>query len=93
LTNKIYKITRITNRDGTDRQEPDYIKRIGSKGKLYYLEEGSPLMFQYIERNNEPYDGMLRTSSVDHVTIEDNDMKHLIVTTKNSVFYLQEVNL
>lgn len=93
MTNKIYEITRITHRGGTDRQEPDYTKRIGSRGNLYYLEEGSPLLFQYIERDNEPYDGMLKTSSVEHVKIQDNDMKHLIVTTKNSVFYLQEVNL
>jgi hypothetical protein len=86
----IYKITKIAYRDGTDRIEPDYIKRIGKIGTIAYLKEGGHLIFVYTEQTAENK-GALKTSPIQHIG-KTFDGKSKVITTENSIFWLEEVD-
>ena len=85
------KIKSITGKDGNERTDGRYPLRKGCIGKMYYLDFGIPILFEYIKDNqgNEK-SGYLRSSIVeDYKLLEDEN--ELIVYTMNSIYYFETV--
>lgn len=90
LDNKYYIIEKITNLDGNPREDGRYPKRIGRRFKFCYEPQiGSCMYLEYCPRNGEQYMGVLRTSVVQasQFTITGGE----VVTTENSVYYLEPI--
>lgn len=84
-----YKIKSITGKDGNERTDGRYPLRIGCIGKVYFLEVGKVMVFEYLKDNqgNEK-DGYLRTSTMENYERYENGM---MVYTMNSVYYLEKI--
>ena len=64
----MYKITRITDRDGNDRLDGRYPIRIGCTGDIVFLKKGCPLLFGYsMDAQGNEKTGTLRTSGVEDI--------------------------
>lgn len=85
------RIKSITNKDGSERTDDRYPLRKGCMGKMYFLELGVPMLFEYTEDNqgNEK-SGYLRSSIVENYKLSE-DENELIVYTMNSVYYFEKV--
>lgn len=86
-----YKIAGITHLDGKAREDGRYPLRIGSTVNMLNLEVRQCMVYEYItDANGNLKQGHLRTSLVsEHEFIEED--KLLIVTTCNSIYYLEQV--
>lgn len=83
----MYKITKITDRDGNDRLDGRYPIRIGCIGDVGFLKKGYPLLFEYsLDAKGNEKTGTLKTSAVVRIEIE---ARHSVLTTLNSVYTLQ----
>ena len=85
------RIKSITGKDGTERTDGRYPSRKGCIGKMYCMDFGIPMLFEYIKDNqgNEK-SGYLRSSIVeDYELLEDEN--ELIVYTMNSIYYFETV--
>lgn len=85
-----YKITKITDRDGNDRTDGRYPKRIGRTCCKPFARLGLRMEVEYLaEADGTPYFGkFLHTSNVIQV-IEQGSI--LTVTTINSVYYFEKI--
>lgn len=83
------RIKSITNKDGSERTDGRYPLRKGCIGKMYFLELGNVMIFEYTEDNqgNEK-SGYLRSSIVEDYQLFENG---IIVYTMNSVYYFEMV--
>ena len=83
------RIKSITGKDGSERTDGRYPLRKGCIGKMYYLDFGIPMLFEYIKDNqgNEK-SGYLRSSIVEDYQLFENE---LIVYTMNSVYYFEKL--
>lgn len=81
----LYRIARITRLNGNPMMNPDTVKRIGREGHATQMAVGLPLLFSYAA----PDVGTLRTTPV--VKIRERPGRTIQVSTKHSVYYLQEV--
>lgn len=86
----MYRIERITDRDGNDRIDGRYPRRIGCVVEEYQIALSHPMLLDYI-RDNEGNEkmGCLRTSVVEGYSKSFNDLK---VYTSNSIYYLKEID-
>jgi len=88
---KLYTITRITDTNGNDRLDGRYPIRIGRRGKLILNGIGYMMIFDYRARENEDYQGYLKTSIViNQEIVSENGVNTIKVTTLNSIYYLQQ---
>lgn len=84
-----YKIVRITDRDGNDRTDGRYPKRIGRICKKPFARLGLRMEIEYVsEPDGTPYHKFLYTSNVIQV-VEDGNK--LTVTTINSAFHFERI--
>lgn len=85
-----YKIARITDRDGIDRTDGRYPKRIGRTCNKPFARLGLRMEIEYVaEADGTPYLGkVLYTSNVIQVIEVGNK---LTVTTQNSVYHFEKV--
>lgn len=83
------RIKSITNKDGSERTDGRYPLRKGCIGKMYFLELGNVMIFEYIKDNqgNEK-SGYLRSSIVEDYQLFENG---ITVYTMNSVYYFEMV--
>ena len=83
------RIKSITGKDGNERTDGRYPLRKGCIGKMYYLDFGIPMLFEYIKDNqgNEK-SGYLRSSIVENYQLFENG---IIVHTMNSIYYFETV--
>ena len=83
------RIKSITNKDGSERTDGRYPLRKGCIGKMYFLELGNVMIFEYIKDNqgNEK-SGYLRSSIVEDYELFE---KGVTVYTMNSVYYFEMV--
>lgn len=81
-------IKSITNKDGSERTDGRYPLRKGCIGKMYFLELGDVMIFEYIKDNqgNEK-SGCLRSSIVEDYQLFE---KGITVYTMNSVYYFNK---
>lgn len=85
----MYRIESITGEDGLERTDGRYPLRKGCIGKMYLLDCGKPMIFEYIKNNQgNNKSGYLRTSVVDDYELYDNGAT---VYTMNSVYYFKTV--
>lgn len=85
----MFKIVKITDRDGNDRTDGRYPVRVGCTGEIALLETGYSMLFSYAQdAGGNSKSGTLQTSIV--VGIEHKE-EQIIVTTLNSVYTLQPV--
>jgi hypothetical protein len=84
----LFEIIRITDRNGNDRTDGRYPLRIGRRCKLHLYGCDVPAMIEYVPRENEEYDGTLRTSTVEDLEAANGIHK---ITTRNSIYYLKEL--
>ena len=86
-----YKIKSITGKDGNERTDGRYPSRIGCIGRIYFLEIGKPMVFEYLKDNqgNEKC-GYLRSSTIENYDSYENGTT---VYTMNSVYYLEKVGI
>lgn len=80
----LYRIERITDRTGRDREDGRNPQRIGREGALLEAEVGYPMRLAYIA----PDVGTLVTSRVNHIKRYGHE---LVVKTLNSIYHLREV--
>ena len=80
----LYRIERITDRTGRDREDGRNPQRIGREGALLEAEVGYPMRLAYIA----PDGGTLVTSRVNHIKRYG---RELVVKTLNSIYHLREV--
>ena len=80
----LYRIDRITDRTGRDREDGRNPQRIGREGALLEAEVGYPMRLAYIT----PDVGTLVTSRVTHIKRYG---RELVVKTLNSIYHLREV--
>jgi hypothetical protein len=85
----MYRIEMITGTDGNERTDGRYTLRKGCVGKMYLLDIGQVMIFEYIKDNqgNEK-SGYLRTSIVEDYNLYENGVT---VYTMNSVYYFKIV--
>ena len=85
-----YKIIKITDRDGNDRTDGRYPKRIGRICNKPFAKLGLSMEIEYVaEADGTPYLGkFLHTSNVIQVIEEG---INLTVTTRNSVYYFEKI--
>lgn len=84
-----YKITRITDRDGNDRTDGRYPKRIGRICNKPFARLGYRMEIEYVaEPDGTPYNKFLYTSLVIQVIEQGGN---LTVITKNSVYYFEKI--
>lgn len=83
------RIKSITGKDGNERTDGRYPLRKGCIGKMYFLELGDVMIFEYIKDNqgNEK-SGYLRTSIVEDYESFENG---ITVYTMNSVYYFEKI--
>lgn len=83
------RIKSITGKDGNERTDGRYPLRKGCIGKMYFLELGDVMIFEYIKDNqgNEK-SGYLRSSIVEDYNLYENG---ITVYTMNSVYYFEKV--
>lgn len=86
--NKLFEIIKITHKDGIDRTDGRYPMRIGRRCKLHIYGCDTPALLEYIPRENEDYQGVLRTSCVESIEAVNGIYT---ITTMNSVYYLKEL--
>jgi hypothetical protein len=86
---RIYKIDRITLKDGTERTDGRYPLRKGCECSFYHLNEGDVMLLEY-SKDNQGNDksGYLRTSLVDGVSTHE---KYIVVITCNSIYYFEYI--
>ena len=80
----LYRIERITDRTGRDREDGRNPQRIGREGALLEAEVGYPMRLAYIA----PDVRTLVTSRVNHIKRYG---RELVVKTLNSIYHLREV--
>lgn len=80
----LYRIERITDRTGRDREDGRNPQRIGREGALLEAEVGYPMRLAYIA----PDVGTLVTNRVNHIKRYG---RELVVKTLNSIYHLREV--
>ena len=84
-----YKIARITDRDGNDRTDGRYPKRIGRICNRPFARLGCRMEIEYVaEPDGTPYHKFLYTSLVIQVIEQGGN---ITVTTKNSVYYFEKI--
>lgn len=84
-----YKIARITDKDGNDRTDGRYPKRIGRICNKPFARIGLRMEIEYIaEPDGTQYHKFLYTSNVIQVIEQGGN---LTVTTKNSVYYFEKI--
>ena len=81
-----YKITRITDREGVARANPEDKERLGCVGEAK-MEDGCVLIHCRRDRRGEPCDRYIRTSLVQNWK-KDKDSGAIVVETLNSVYRL-----
>ena len=83
------RIKSITNKEGSERTDGRYPLRKGCIGKMYFLELGNAMVFEYIKDNqgNEK-SGYLRSSIVEDYQLFENG---ITVYTMNSVYYFEKL--
>ena len=83
------RIKSITNKEGSERTDGRYPLRKGCIGKMYFLELGNVMIFEYAEDNqgNEK-SGYLRSSIVEDYQLFENG---ITVYTMNSVYYFEKL--
>ena len=83
------RIKSITGKDGNERTDGRYPLRIGCTGKMYFLELGNVMIFEYTKDNqgNEK-SGYLRSSIVEDYQLFENGVT---VYTMNSVYYFERI--
>ena len=83
------RIKSITGKDGNERTDGRYPLRKDCIGKMYFLELGNVMIFEYIKDNqgNEK-SGYLRSSIVEDYQLFENG---IIVYTVNSVYYFEKL--
>lgn len=85
----MYKIDRITTKDGSDKTNEADLKRKGCTVNLYQLELGYSMILDYIKDNEGNYkSGFIRTSVVNDY---DNCGDGFVVYTENSIYYLKKI--
>ncbi|UGO51030.1 hypothetical protein PQE70_gp177 [Bacillus phage vB_BanS_Nate] len=82
----VWKITRVTNREGVEINSPDVQERKNLKWLVYHAKEGRSAIF--LEATTKPFESKtLRTSTVEELILFDASMQ---VTTRNSVYWLEQ---
>jgi hypothetical protein len=84
----LHTIKKITDLEGNDRLDGRYPLRIGRRGRLLLNGCGCSMAFEYYPRGNENYKGYLQTSTVTDLEAANYITK---VTTRNSIYYFEEV--
>lgn len=85
----MYKIEKITYKDGSEKLDDKSIIRKGSIGCLYDIIIGQSLWFEYLQDNQgNDKTGYLKTSMVESFE-EDWDLT--IVETLNSMYYFRKI--
>lgn len=88
----MYRIEKITYKDGTEKLTTDYAARKYCVGEfMYELSVGKCLWFEYAYDNqgDEKIGKCLRTSQIE--SFADIDENNIIVETLNSVYYFKKV--
>ena len=86
----MYKIEKITYKDGTERNDGRYSLRKGCIANLYDIIIGQVLWIEYLQDNQgNRKDGCLKTSIVKSFE-EDWDLT--IVETLNSIYYFRKIS-
>lgn len=85
----VLRIKSITDKNGSERIDGRYPLRKGCIGKMYFLELGNVMIFEYKKDNqgNEKV-GYLRSSIVEDYKLFENG---ITVYTMNSVYYFEKV--
>ena len=85
----MYKIEKITTKDGKERTDGRYPLRKGCICSLYALKEGNSMVVTYVKDNQgKDKSGYLKTSLVQSW---DNYGEYLIVNTLNSVYHFRDI--
>ena len=86
--NTYYIIEKITDLNGNPRTDGRYPLRVGRRFRFCFEPQiGSCMRLEYCPRDGEDYSGHLKTSTVQtsQLTITGGE----VVTTKNTVYYLE----
>jgi len=85
----VYQITRITDKTGAPKTDPDSRRRLGCMGEAK-MQDGCVLIHCRYDGKGEPCDRYIRTSLVEDWK-KDQDSGRIVIITANSIYTMDHV--
>lgn len=85
----VYQITRITDKTGAPKTDPDSRRRLGCMGEAK-MQDGCVLIHCRYDGQGEPCDRYIRTSLVEDWK-KDQDSGRIVIITANSIYTMDHV--